>query len=134
MSAYSIGEAARGSGVKVPTIRYYENIGLLPAPSRLPNNRRSYGEDAIRQLTFIRNARELDFKMKDIAALLKLRATPAQSCRAADQIAQSRLRDVDERLARLKELRQELLQMIEACRHRNVQDCRVIGGIERHPA
>jgi DNA-binding transcriptional MerR regulator len=134
MRAYPIGEAARCSGVKVTTIRYYESIGLLPEPSRLPNNRRSYSDEAIRQLTFIKRARELDFEMNDIASLLKLRERPAQSCRAADQIARLRLREVDERLARLNDLREELMHMIGACRQQNVRDCRVIEGIERHPA
>jgi DNA-binding transcriptional MerR regulator len=134
MRAYPIGEAARCSGVKVTTIRYYESIGLLPEPSRLPNNRRSYSDEAIRQLTFIKRARELDFEMNDIASLLKLRERPAQSCRAADQIARLRLREVDERLARLNDLREELMHMIGACRQHNVRDCRVIEGIERHPA
>jgi DNA-binding transcriptional MerR regulator len=133
MNAYSIGEASTQSGVKVPTIRYYESIGLLPAPSRLANNRRAYSEEAVRQLAFIKHARELDFELDDIASLLKLRGTPARSCRAADQIARSRLHDVEHRLKHLKALRAELMQMIESCRQRNVSDCRVIESIERHP-
>ena len=133
MTTYSIGEAARQSGVKVPTIRYYESVGLLPEPLRLPNKRRAYNEKTIRQLIFIKHARELDFAMADIASLLKLRETPAQSCRAADRIARLRLHDVEVRVARLNDLRAELLQMVEACSQSNVSDCRVIEGIQRHP-
>ena len=54
-----IGEAAEHSGVKAPTIRYYEQIGLLPAPPRTQGNRRSYGDADLRRLAFIRHAREL---------------------------------------------------------------------------
>ena len=58
-----IGDVARHTGIKVPTIRYYEQIGLLPAPGRTEGNRRCYSKAAIRRLTFIRHARELGFEI-----------------------------------------------------------------------
>jgi len=61
-----IGEAAKRSGVKVPTIRYYEQIGLLAAPARSDGNRRHYDASDLHRLTFIRHARELGFEIDAI--------------------------------------------------------------------
>ncbi|WP_370196863.1 MerR family DNA-binding transcriptional regulator, partial [Aurantimonas sp.] len=55
----AIGDLSRRTGVKIPTIRYYEEIGLLPAPPRSAGNRRLYGEAHLRRLGFVRHAREL---------------------------------------------------------------------------
>ena len=59
----SIGQASRDSGIKVPTIRYYESIGLLPSPPRTEGNRRLYDGADLRRLRFIRHARELGFEL-----------------------------------------------------------------------
>lgn len=126
MSDVSIGEAARRSGVKVPTIRYYEEIGLLPPPPRSDGNRRLYGSDDLRRLAFIRHARELGFEVEAIRTLLALQDDPSQSCAAADAIAKSRLAEVDRRIAGLTALRTELRRMIAECACGRVADCRVI--------
>ena len=74
-----IGVVSARSGVRVPTIRYYEQIGLLPKPPRAKNNRRLYSTTDLRRLTFIRRARELGFDIKAIRALLSLQDDPNQS-------------------------------------------------------
>jgi DNA-binding transcriptional MerR regulator len=66
MSDIAIGELPRQTGVKVPTIRYYEGVGLLPKPPRTESNRRLYGEVSIKRLRFIRHARELGFEIEAI--------------------------------------------------------------------
>ena len=81
---FAIGEAARQSGVKVPTIRYYEQIGLLRAADRTDGNRRLYGRRDLDRLAFIRHARELGFEVDAIRTLLSLQDEPEQSCAAAD--------------------------------------------------
>ncbi|MDE1567934.1 MerR family transcriptional regulator [Aquabacter sp. P-9] len=123
---YSIGDAARISGIKIPTIRYYEEIGLLSGVARSEGNRRFYGADDLRRLAFIRHARELGFPMDEIRTLLKLQDDPNQSCAAADAIATARLQDVERRIARLERLRTELLKMVEQCAAGRVGECRVI--------
>jgi DNA-binding transcriptional MerR regulator len=97
----SIGEAARQSGVKAPTIRYYEQIGLLPAPPRTSGNRRHYDSGELRRLAFIRHARELGFEIEAIRTLLTLQDNPKQSCNAADAIARARLAEVEQRIVSL---------------------------------
>jgi DNA-binding transcriptional MerR regulator len=130
--AVPIGEAAQATGVKVPTIRYYEEIGLLPKPPRTEGNRRLYGEAHLKRLTFIRHARELGFEVGAIRTLLDLQDNPSQSCSPADSIARVRLRDVEERIAKLNTLKAELERMITGCSHSTIADCRVIEVLADH--
>ena len=130
--AMPIGEAARQSGVKVPTIRYYEQISLLPAPPRSEGNRRQYDADDLRRLAFIRHARELGFEIDAIRALLALQDEPGQSCLAADQIARARLAEVERRIASLTALKAELERMKTGCSHGRVDQCRVIEALADH--
>lgn len=131
-NAVPIGEAARQSGVKVPTIRYYEGIGLLPAPPRSEGNRRQFDGDDLRRLAFIRHARELGFEIAAIRTLLRLQDDKQQSCAAADLIATERLADVERRIASLLALKSELERMVEGCAHGDVGDCRVIEILADH--
>ena len=123
---FPIGEVARLSGVKAPTIRYYEEIGLLPPPPRTLGNRRVFDAARLRRLAFIRHARELGFEIDAIRALLKLQDHPEQSCASADAIARARLADVDRRIASLSALKSELEHMIDECSRGTVAGCRVI--------
>lgn len=128
----SIGEAARLSGVKVPTIRYYEQIGLLPPLRRTEGNRRSYGQRDLRRLAFVRHARELGFEIVAIRTLLALQDDADQPCDTADAIAQARLIEVEQRIASLTALKAELETMIESCRHGKIAACRVIEVLADH--
>ena len=84
-----IGELSRRTGVKVPTIRFYEQIGLLPSPPRTEGNQRRYGKPEVERLNFIRHSRELGFEVEDIRELLDMAASPQASCHHADSIARN---------------------------------------------
>jgi len=127
-----IGVAATRSGVKVPTIRYYEQIGLLPKPPRTKSNRRNYDTADLRRLIFIRHARELGFETGAIRALLTLQDNPDQSCMTADTIARARLDEVRRRIDILIVLKAELERMIAECSHGRVGECRVIEVLANH--
>ncbi|WDR02158.1 helix-turn-helix domain-containing protein [Devosia algicola] len=129
---FAIGEVARHTGVKVPTIRYYEQIGLLPRPTRTANNRRVYDLNDLNRLTFIRHARELGFDVDAIRTLLALQDQPQRSCQQADSIAKARLIDVEQRIASLGALKAELERMVLGCSHGRVEDCRVIEILADH--
>ena len=86
MQGVPIGEAARQSGVKAPTIRYYEQIGLLAAPPRSKGNRHEYNPADLRRLAFIRHARELGFEIEAIRALVTLQDDPSQPCGTAGSV------------------------------------------------
>ncbi|WP_163267539.1 MerR family transcriptional regulator [Chelativorans alearense] len=130
--AISIGEAARQSGVKVPTIRFYEQIGLMPAPPRSEGNRRQFDEKDLSRLSFIRHARELGFEMDDIRELLALTEQPQRSCHEADSIAARHLREIEMRIAKLQALSGELRRMVEECGHGKVCECQVIHVLADH--
>ena len=129
---WPIGEAARRSGVKVPTIRYYEQIGLLPVPVRSDGNRRTYGAGDVRRLAFIRHARDLGFDIEAIRQLLELQDDPRGSCAAADRIARARLDEVRWRIASLTALAGELERMLAGCHSGTISDCRVIEVLADH--
>ena len=128
----AIGKLAAETGVKVPTIRYYESIGLLPTPPRTDSNRRLYDQAAVQRLKFIKHARELGFDIDAIRTLLALQENPDQSCAAADVIAKARLSEVNRRLASLTALKTELERMLGDCRKHHVKDCRVIEVLANH--
>lgn len=122
----TIGTVSQQSGVKVPTIRYYEQIGLLPSPPRTEGNRRSYEQSDLERLTFIRHSRELGFEIDEIRTLLSLQDRPNQSCEEADAIAGKHLVDVKQKIASLTALQHELERMVEGCSHGRVETCKVI--------
>jgi len=128
----TIGRVAAATGCKVQTIRYYEEIGILPPPDRSAGNQRIYQQDHIDRLIFIRHARELGFPLAAIKSLLSLGDDPDQSCQAADAIAKDQLAQVEQRIARLQALQGELKRMIEQCKGGQISDCRVIEVLGDH--
>jgi DNA-binding transcriptional MerR regulator len=122
----STGELAKASGVKVPTVRYYEKIGLLKSPPRTDGQQRRYDADALGQLNFVRHARDLGFNIEDIRELLALSAQPQRPCDNADKIATRHLAAVDQRIRQLTALKSELKRMLDDCHGGCVAECRVI--------
>lgn len=122
----SIGQLATASDVKVPTIRFYEEIGLMPAARRAANDRRIYDQDAIRRLAFIRHARQLGFSVDDIRGLLDLSDHPERPCDEANRLAARQLQEVEAKIAQLETLRGELRRMVDAACQGRASDCRVI--------
>lgn len=128
----SIGKLSKAAGVKVPTIRYYEQIGLLPEPPRTSGNQRVYGQRVLERLAFIRHARDLGFPLEAIRELLDLSDNPSQPCAAVDKIAERQLAAVNARIARLTALREELERMLHHCASGTIAECRVIEVLGNH--
>lgn len=127
----TIGELSRQAQVKVPTIRYYEQIGLLAAPARTEGQQRRYGAGDVRRLNFIRHARELGFEVEAIRQLLDLTGTPDRACGDVHEITKAHLEEVKDKIARLTALRDELEAMV-ACDHRKIAECRIIEVLADH--
>jgi DNA-binding transcriptional MerR regulator len=127
----TIGRLASQSGCKVQTIRYYEGIGLLPAPARSEGNQRRYGAADLERLLFIRQGRELGFPLEAIRELIQLATGTGQSCASADRIARSHLAEVEARLAQLTGLRDQLRRIIGACGQDTVETCTILGSLHR---
>ena len=127
-----IGALSEQTGVKIPTIRYYEQAGLMPAAARTEGNRRNYGDDAVRRLRFIRHARELGFEVDAIRQLLGLSEQPDVSCSEVDVIARAHLREIESKIARLTVLQAEVRRMLHDCAQGRVGDCRVMQVLADH--
>lgn len=123
---FSIGQLAAQTGSKVQTIRYYEQIGLMPEPLRTEGNQRRYGQQHMSRLAFIRHSRELGFPLDAIRELLSLADVPDRSCSAADAIAKRQLEQVERRIKQLTALRAEFKRMIAECQGGKICECRVI--------
>ena len=108
----TIGQAAGAVGCNVRTIRFYEQIGLLPAAVRTDGNQRRFVASDLRRLAFIRHAREFGFSLDEIRTMLELSDRPGQPCTAVIDIARARLEEVDRRLHRLAVLREQLAAMV----------------------
>jgi DNA-binding transcriptional MerR regulator len=129
---YSIGDLSRRTQVKVPTIRYYEQVGLLAALERSEGNQRRYGRPELERLAFIRHARDLGFSIDAIRALIDLSGHRDQPCADADRIAKEQLAAVRDRIARLQRLEQELDRIASCCSGETVGDCYVIRSLADH--
>lgn len=128
----TIGKLGQATGVKIPTIRYYEQIGLLPGAERSTGNQRLYTRAAQDRLAFIRHARDLGFTLEAIRDLLGLSDRPDQSCAEVDAIARAQLQAVEGRIARLQALKAELERMVDHCAGGAIADCRVIEVLGNH--
>ena len=128
----AIGELSRRAGVKIPTIRYYEQTGLMPEPDRTQANQRRYGTEHLERLAFIRHARDLGFSIEAITDLLRLSSHPDKPCTDADRIARDHLDDIRAKIARLQSLERELTRMLADQGRHTVGECRVIEALSNH--
>lgn len=122
----TIGDLAQATDTKIETIRYYERVGLLPAPARTKGNYRSYRADHLNRLSFIRRARNLGFSIAQVQVLLTLADQRDHSCEAVDAIAREHLAEVRRKIADLTALGRELDRVISQCGHGTVSECRII--------
>jgi DNA-binding transcriptional MerR regulator len=127
-----IGGLARAVGCKVQTIRYYEQIGLLPPAMRTAGAQRRYGEVHRQKLSFIRHARELGFPLPDVRELLALADKVNSDCAQADSIARRQLEAVRRRIMMLASLRTELERMLAHGHGNRIRECRVIATLADH--
>ncbi len=130
MTTYTIGMLSKASGVNAETIRYYERIGLLPAPPRSTSGYRRYNEATAKRLRFIRRGREIGFGLAEIKALLQLADRPDQPCCEADRLAQTHLAEVEAKIQDLLAMR-GVLTKLAACQSPNAEHCRLIEALDQ---
>jgi DNA-binding transcriptional MerR regulator len=128
----SIGDLSKRTGVKVPTIRYYEQMGLIAEAERSEGNQRRYEKAALERLTFIRHARDLGLNIEAIRELIALSQHREMPCEGADRIAADHLVDVREKIVQLKKLEHELERIVSHCDGHSIEDCYVIRALSDH--
>jgi Cu(I)-responsive transcriptional regulator len=123
----SIGDLAKGTGTKVVTVRYYEQIGLLPVPSRTAGNYRTYTNEHMRRLRFIRGCRDLGFTLDQIRDLLRLSSQKDEECADVDRITAQHLIEIEQKISDLKRLAKELRRLNNCCQGNGIiADCRIL--------
>ena len=129
----SIGELSKRTGVKIPTIRYYEQMGLIDAPERSEGNQRRYTKNGLERLSFIKHARELGFSLEAISSLIELQNHNDRSCRQANKIAEQQLSDVTTKIRKLRLLQKELRRITDGCEENRTTDkCYVLASLADH--
>ena len=118
-----IGELATQSGHPTRTIRFYETRGLLPEPTRTANGYRTYNETDRDRLEFIRNAQTAGLTLAEIASIIHLRDQGTTPCSHVNELLDTKLADVQQRLDQLTALRAELRQLVDRGRALDPADC-----------
>lgn len=110
-----IGGLAKRTRTNAPTIRYYEEIGLLPPADRRQGGQRCFGEDDVKRLTFIRRCREFGFPIEQVRTLVTLMTDDTRSCTEARDLAQQHLDAVRAKLVELKALERSIAGFVQTC-------------------
>jgi MerR family mercuric resistance operon transcriptional regulator len=127
--AFSIGALSERSGVHIETIRYYEKIGIMPAPVRSPGGYRIYGLDHVRRLHFIRRGRELGFSLDELRGLLHLVDGQTYTCREVHALTVEHLATIRQKIADLRRLEHVMSDMAKQCKGNQVPDCPIIDAL-----
>lgn len=123
----SIGQLSKATGVKVVTIRYYEQIKLMPSPLRTEGNYRAYKREHLDRLRFIRRCRDLGFTLDQVRELLRLSLQGKRDCSGVDRITAKHMEDIERKIADLKNLAAELRRINRQCPgNRTIADCRTL--------
>lgn len=118
-----IGELARRSGLSPTTIRYYEDVGLIPEPGRAANGYRDYEPEAVERLRFIRDAQDSGLSLAEIASILELRSQGEPTCHHVIGLLERHLDDVDRRIQQLEASRDTYAALIRRARNLDPADC-----------
>lgn len=121
----NIAEAARRAGLTPKAIRFYEAQGLLK-PTRSANGYRAFGDADVHTLKFLRRARDLGFSVEECRALLALYHETDRSNAEVRALAESRVKEIDRRLADLASIRDALAHLVESCKGDARQECPIL--------
>ena len=127
----NIGQAAKASGVSAKMIRYYESVGLIPAPARTEAGYRTYGAEEVQTLNFIRHARLLGFSLAELAKLLALWNDRERASAEVKSVALAHIADLDRKIAHMAALRDTLRQLTDCCAGDARPDCSILDALER---
>jgi DNA-binding transcriptional MerR regulator len=123
----TVSQLAERAGVRADTVRYYERVGLLPAPARSPAGYRTYDEAAVERLRFIKGAQRVGLRLRHIVELLEVADRGQCPCGHTETLLRQRLAEVDAELDRLEALRTELARLLDAHPEAACQDPAVGG-------
>ena len=127
----NIGTASEKSGLPPKTIRYYEDIGLL-SPGRADNGYRDYSTADVHRLRFLQRSRGLGFSVEECRQLLSLYGDTQRESAEVKAIAESKLAEIDRKIAELLELKATLGHLVDACHGDHRPECPILDGLAGH--
>lgn len=125
----NIGEVSRRTELPAKTVRYYADIGLVSPSGRSASGYRQYDEPEVRKLVFVRRARAFGFSVDECRELLDLYEDRQRPSREVKRLAQLRIDELDEKLAELQTLRDELSHLVSCCKGDDRPDCPILEGL-----
>jgi MerR family copper efflux transcriptional regulator len=131
MNMMNIGQAAKATGVSAKMIRHYESIGLVPAAARTKAGYRLYGDQGIHTLQFVRHARDLDFSLTEISALVVLWQDRARPSRLVKALAEAHMRALEKKAQELLAMKATLEQLVHGCHGDDRPDCPILESLAR---
>jgi MerR family transcriptional regulator, mercuric resistance operon regulatory protein len=134
MDVLSIGKLSQQSGVNIETIRYYEKIGVMPAPGRSAGGFRIYGPDHLKRLSFVRRGRQLGFSLDEIRNLLHLVDGHGHTCAEVHALMLSHLAEIRRKIRDLRRLQRAMAEMAARCSGESVPECPIVDALFDAPA
>ncbi len=131
MKIITISKLAKGAGVGVETIRYYERRGLIPEPPRTDSGYRQYCSDDIARVKFIKRSQELGFSLKEVIELISLKFEDTTDCGDIKSVAESKISEIDNKIRTLREMKKALVRVVEICPGEGpLSDCPILEVLE----
>ena len=125
-----IGELSTATGTPVETVRFYERVGLLPAPKRTSGNFRIYDETHAERLAFVRHCRSLDMTLDEVRVLLQFRDAPERGCGEVNEMVDAHIAHVATRIQELRALEKQLKELRRTCGDaRAGGECGILSGL-----
>lgn len=125
----SIGNLSKQCGVNIETIRYYEKIGVMPAPDRSASGYRLYGPDHLKRLSFVRRSRQLGFSLDEIRSLLRLVDGDAYTCTQVRELTLDHVAEIRRKITDLKRLKRVMEEMAAQCSGGRAPECAIVDAL-----
>lgn len=130
---YTIGEAAKYSGISAKMIRHYESLGLIKTAERTQANYRVYNQKQVQLLHFIKSARDLGFTLKQISLLVSLWQDQERASAEVKALALDHIAELDKRIAGLQSMRASLAKLADSCKGDQQSDCPILENLAQPP-
>lgn len=132
MEKLTIGQLAKKANVNLETIRYYERRGLIPEPSRNKSGHREYSLEEVKRTEFIKRSQALGFSLKEISELLSLRVELGTTCADIKERVETKIEEIDKKVADLELMRGALLKMARQCTGRGpIGGCPILEALDK---
>ncbi len=123
---FTTGQLSKQTGCNIETIRYYERIGVLPAPPRSAGGRRQFTTTHMKRLMFIRHSRMLGFRLEEIRELLRLVDGDNHTCEEVESLTENHIREIKIKIRNLGKIKRVLETMASRCAGGIVPECPII--------